>query len=70
MPLFMDAHRDVKDLSAQAVADAHKQDVEVQEDHGVTYHKYWFNEEQGLVHCSLRLLTRKLQRPSIARPTA
>jgi hypothetical protein len=51
MPLFMDTHRNVEGLTAQAVADAHKQDLEVQDKHGVTYHKYWFNEEEGLVHC-------------------
>jgi hypothetical protein len=51
MPLFMDTHRNVEDLTAQGVADAHKADVEIQEKHGVKYHQYWFNEEEGLVHC-------------------
>ena len=51
MPLFMDTHRKVKDLTAQAVADAHKRDLETQNEHGVKYHRYWFNEEEGLVHC-------------------
>lgn len=51
MPLFMDTHRNVEGLSAEAVAEAHKKDLETQEKHGVKYHKYWFNEEQGLVHC-------------------
>jgi uncharacterized protein DUF4242 len=51
MPLFMDTHRNVEDLTAQAVADAHKRDVEVQEKHGVNYRQYWFNEKAGLVHC-------------------
>lgn len=51
MPLFMDTHRDVEGLTAEAVAEAHKKDLETQEKHGVKYHKYWFNEEQGLVHC-------------------
>jgi uncharacterized protein DUF4242 len=51
MPLFMDTHKNVKDLSAQAVADAHKADVEIQDQHGVNYRQYWFNEQEGLVHC-------------------
>ena len=51
MPLFMDTHRNVEGLTAEAVAEAHKKDLETQEKHGVEYHKYWFNEEQGLVHC-------------------
>jgi Protein of unknown function (DUF4242) len=51
MPLYMDTHRNMEGLTAQAVAEAHKKDLEVQEQHGVKYHKYWFNEEEGLVHC-------------------
>jgi hypothetical protein len=51
MPMFMDTHRNVEGLTAKAVADAHKRDVEVQGEHGVNYLKYWFNEEAGLVHC-------------------
>src|SRR5918999_1265928 len=51
MPLFMDTHRNVEGLTAEAVADAHKKDLETQEKHGVKYHKYWFNEDEGLVHC-------------------
>jgi hypothetical protein len=51
MPLFMDHHRDVEGLTAEAVADAHKKDLEIQDQHGVKYHRYWFNEETGDVYC-------------------
>jgi hypothetical protein len=51
MPLYMDTHRNVEGLTAQALADAHKQDLNVQSKHGVSYLKYWFNEGEGLVHC-------------------
>ncbi len=51
MPLYMDTHRNVEGLTAQAVADAHKQDLKVESKHGVSYLKYWFNEGTGLVHC-------------------
>lgn len=51
MPLFMDHHRNVEDLTAEAVADAHQRDLEVQEKHGVDYRQYWFNEEAGEVFC-------------------
>ncbi len=51
MPLYMDTHRNVKGLTAQAVADAHKQDLNVQSKHGVSYLKYWINEGAGLIHC-------------------
>jgi hypothetical protein len=51
MPLFMDHHKNVEGLTAEAVAEAHKKDLEVQNEHGVKYHRYWYNEETGEVFC-------------------
>jgi hypothetical protein len=51
MPLYMDHHKHVEGLTAEAVADAHPKDLEAQEKHGVNYIKYWFNEEKGEVFC-------------------
>ncbi len=51
MPLFMDHHKHVEGLTAEAVADAHKKDMEIQHEYGVKYHRYWFNEETGDVFC-------------------
>jgi 1,4-alpha-glucan branching enzyme len=51
MPLFMDVHNHVDGLTADAVANAHKRDIEVQQKHGVNYIKYWFNENTGRVFC-------------------
>lgn len=51
MPLFMDVHHKVEGLTAEAVADAHKADLETQEKHGVNYLRYWFNEGEGRVYC-------------------
>ena len=51
MPRFMDHHRNVEGLTAEAVADAHSKDVELQDKYGVEYHKYWFNEDTGEVFC-------------------
>ena len=51
MPLFMDVHKGVDGLTAQAVADAHKKDLETQGKYGVKYLKYWFNENDGTVFC-------------------
>ena len=51
MPLYMDIHRNVEGLTAEAVADAHKKDLEAQDKHGVKYHRYWYNEEAGMVFC-------------------
>lgn len=51
MPLYMDVHRNIEGLTAEAVAEAHEKDLEVQGEHGVNYIKYWFNEEKGEVFC-------------------
>jgi hypothetical protein len=51
MPLFMDVHNNVEGLTAEAVADAHKRDLETQDKHGVNYRQYWFNEGEGRVYC-------------------
>jgi hypothetical protein len=47
----MDEHNAVDGLTAEAVAGAHKRDLEVQDKHGVKYVKYWFNEKAGKVYC-------------------
>ena len=51
MPMYMDHHKNVEGLTAAAVAEAHKKDLEIQDGHGVKYHRYWFNEETGDVFC-------------------
>ena len=51
MPLFMDVHNHVEGLTADAVAGAHKRDLEVQDKHGVDYKSYWFDEGSGKVFC-------------------
>lgn len=51
MPLYMDVHKNVDGLTAKAVADAQEKDLETQGNHGVTYLKYWYNEDEGTVFC-------------------
>ena len=51
MPLYMDVHKGVEGLTAEAVAGAHKKDLEVQEKHGVKYLKDWFNTDDGSIFC-------------------
>lgn len=51
MALFMDTHEKVEGLTAQAVADAHRRDLDVQEQHGVQYLRYWYDEGSGKVFC-------------------
>ncbi|MCZ7568096.1 MAG: DUF4242 domain-containing protein [Ardenticatenaceae bacterium] len=51
MPKYMDIHKDVEGLTAEAVAGAHQKDLEVQARYGVKYLQYWFNEADGTVFC-------------------
>jgi len=47
----MDHHRSVEGLTTEEVTDAHRKDVETQDEYEVKYHRYWFNEETGEVFC-------------------
>ena len=51
MPLYLDTHNHVPGLTAEAVAQAHARDVEVQDKYAVTYFRYWFDEATGRVFC-------------------
>ena len=51
MPLYMDIHKHVPGLTAEAVKGAHAKDVEIQKKYGVKYIKYWFDESAGKVFC-------------------
>lgn len=50
MPLYMDVHRNV-DADVAAVMEAHQKDLEVQGKHGVTYQRYWVDDDEGAVFC-------------------
>lgn len=54
MPLYMDIHSDLDDLTPEAVAEAHRRDLEVQGKYGVEYLRYWYNEDAGVVFCLCR----------------
>ena len=51
MPVFIDEHRKMEGLTAEAVIDAHRRDLAVQDRHGVRYLNYWFNADDGSVYC-------------------
>jgi len=51
MPLYMDVHNVEGGVSAKDVADAHMMDLEAQGKHGVSYLKYWVDEEKGKIFC-------------------
>lgn len=50
MPTFMDIH-DLPEVTPDAVAKAHTEDMKVQAKYGVSYHKYWINAKKGKVYC-------------------
>jgi hypothetical protein len=47
----MDIHQHVEGLTKDAVAGAHARDLEVQQQYGVNYQQYWFDEATGKVFC-------------------
>jgi class 3 adenylate cyclase len=50
MPFYMDIH-ELHGATPEDVAKAHKADLEVQKKYGVSYSKYWFNEQCQKVFC-------------------
>lgn len=50
MPLFMDVHH-VDGVSSADVDTAHQADLATQGSYGVTYLRYWVDEEAGRVFC-------------------
>jgi uncharacterized protein DUF4242 len=51
MPTYLDTHKHVEGLTAEAVAGAHARDMEVGPKYGVSYIRYWFDEATGRVYC-------------------
>jgi hypothetical protein len=51
MPLFMDVHENVDGLTEEAVEQAHRADLRVQDRHGVQFRRYWYDEGSGSVFC-------------------
>lgn len=59
MPLYLDVHNKIDGLTADAAADAHRKDLEIQQKHGVTYLRYWFDEGTGKVFCLVEAPSRE-----------
>jgi len=52
MPLYIDHHKNLEGLTAQAFAKDHeKKDLEVQDKHEVKALNYWYSEDKGEVYC-------------------
>lgn len=48
--LYLDVH-DLDGVTAEAVADAHRKDLDVQAHFGVSFIRYWVDEANGKVYC-------------------
>jgi hypothetical protein len=51
MPLYLDVHYKIDGVTSDALADAHRKDLEIQQKYGVKYLRYWFDEGTGKVFC-------------------
>jgi hypothetical protein len=51
VPLYMDVHTIEGGVSAADVAGAHQKDLETQGAYGVSYKRYWVDEEAGKIFC-------------------
>ena len=51
MPLFLDVHRKIDGVTAEAMAGVRLKDLEVQDQYGVKYIRYWVDEENRSVYC-------------------
>ena len=51
MPLYIDVHKKIEGLTAEAVMEAHAKDVAIQADYGVKFVKYWYDETTGMIFC-------------------
>ncbi len=51
MSLFMDVHSIEGGVSVNDVAGAHMKDLETQDKYGVSYLRYWVDEEAGKIFC-------------------
>jgi hypothetical protein len=51
MPLFMDVHTIEGGVTAKDVAAAHQADLDTQGQHGVSYLRYWVDEQAGKIFC-------------------
>jgi hypothetical protein len=70
MALFMDVHTLDGGVAADAVAAAHQRDLEKQDEHGVSYLRYWVDEGAGKIFCLSRRRTHTPPTPFTAKRTA
>lgn len=51
MNLYMDVHPGLGDATSDDVAEAHRHDLQIQDEYGVKFLSYWFSDPQGKAFC-------------------
>jgi class 3 adenylate cyclase len=51
MPIYMDVHEDLGDVTELDIKNAHQQDLAVQDQYGVQFLTFWFNSPDGQAFC-------------------
>ena len=51
MPEFMDVHTTMQGVTAEALAEAHQADLDIQDEEGVDFKHAWADPESGMVFC-------------------
>jgi class 3 adenylate cyclase len=59
MPIFMDLHDDLGDVTEEDIMAAHQRDLQLQDKHGVQFLTYWFNSPDGHAFCLVSAPTKE-----------
>lgn len=51
MPIYVDLHDDLGEVTEEDILAAHRRDLEIQDKHGVQFLTYWFNSPDGHAFC-------------------
>jgi len=51
MPIFMDIHENLGDVTEEDIKNAHQQDLAIQDQYGVQFLTFWFNSPDGQAFC-------------------
>jgi class 3 adenylate cyclase len=51
MPIFMDVHENLGDVTEEDIKHAHEQDLAIQGNYGVQFLTFWFNSPDGQAFC-------------------
>jgi len=59
MPIYMDVHADLGDVTEQDIKDAHERDLAIQDKYGVQFLTFWFNSPDGEAFCLVNAPTKE-----------